>query len=82
MDTTTAILRAVKELAPVFGGHPVAVWHAAKTGAQQAAEVLPEGLAPVKDLIRNHPVLATCAVLAIGGFLSARGLVSQTTSAE
>jgi hypothetical protein len=36
------------------------------------ADFLPENLAPVKDLVRKHPVLATCAVLALGGLLSAR----------
>ena len=80
MDATIGIFRAVKELAPALSGHPIAVWHGAKTGAQQAADVLPEGLAPVKELVRKHPVIATCAVLAIGGFLSARGLVGQKTA--
>lgn len=66
------ILQAVKSFAPVLGAQPVAVWDAAKEGAQKAADVLPESLEPVKNLIRKHPVLATCAVLAIGGLLSTR----------
>jgi hypothetical protein len=70
----SSILRAVKSLAPVFGRHPTAVWDTAKEGAQRAADFLPENLAPVKDLVRKHPVLATCAVLAIGGLLSTRGV--------
>lgn len=68
----SSILRAVRSFAPVFGGHPAAVWDAAKDGAQKAAEFLPENLSPVKDLVRKHPVLATCAVLALGGLLSAK----------
>jgi len=74
---TQGILQAVKALAPTLGAHPLSVWGAAKEGAQKAADVLPESLDQVKVLIRKHPVLATCAVLAIGGLLSARGLVSQ-----
>ena len=61
--------------APALGAHPVSVWDAAKDGAQKAADVLPESLDHVKVLIRKHPVLATCAVLAIGGLLSVRGLI-------
>jgi hypothetical protein len=56
----------------VFGHHPAAVWDTAKDGAQKASEFLPENLAPVKSLVRKHPVLATCAVLALGGLLSAK----------
>jgi hypothetical protein len=67
-----SILRAVQSFAPVFGHHPAAVWGAAKEGAQKAADFLPEHLAPVKALVRKHPVLATCAVLALGGLLSAK----------
>jgi hypothetical protein len=69
----SSILRAVQSFAPVFGHHPTAVWDAAKEGAQKAADFLPENVAPVKALVRKHPILATCAVLAIGGLLSARG---------
>lgn len=68
----SSILRAVQSFAPVFGHHPAAVWDAARDGAQKAAEFLPENLAPVKNLVRKHPVLATCAVLALGGLLSAK----------
>jgi hypothetical protein len=68
----SSILRAVQSFAPVFGHHPTAVWDAATEGAQKAAEFLPENLAPVKSLVRKHPVLATCAVLALGGLLSAK----------
>jgi hypothetical protein len=74
----SSILRAVKSFAPVFGHHPTAVWDAAKEGAQKAADFLPENLAPVKDLVRKHPVLATCAVLALGGLLSARSASALT----
>ena len=56
----------------MFGSHPAAVWDAAKEGAQKAADFLPENLAPVRDLVRKHPALATCAVLALGGLLSAK----------
>ncbi len=76
MDANS-IFRIVKELVPVFGGHPVEVWDRAKAGAQQTAEILPEVMQPVKHAIKKHPVLATCAVLAIGGFLSARGLAGR-----
>jgi len=72
------IIQAVKTFAPALGGHPVNVWDAAKEGAQKAADVLPESLDQVKALIRKHPVLATCAVLAIGGLLSARGLAGPS----
>ena len=68
----SSILRAVQSFAPVFGHHPTAVWDAAKEGAQKAADFLPENFAPVKALVRQHPVLATCAALALGGLLSAR----------
>jgi hypothetical protein len=74
----SSILRAVKSFAPVFGHHPTAVWDAARDGAQKAAEFLPENLAPVKTLVRKHPVLATCAVLALGGLLSARSAAALT----
>ena len=74
----SSILRAVQSFAPVFGHHPAAVWDAAKEGAQKAAEFLPENLTPVKNLIRKHPVLATCAVLALGGLLSARSAAALT----
>lgn len=73
-----SIMRAVKAFAPVFGHHPTAVWDAAKDGAQKAADFLPESLDPVKVLVRKHPVLATCAVLALGGLLSARGAAGLT----
>jgi hypothetical protein len=76
MNTNNSLLQAVKLLTPAIGQHPTAVWEAAKEGAQKAADVLPESLDQVKVLIRKHPVLATCAVLAIGGLLSARGLLS------
>lgn len=66
------ILQAVKSFVPVLGAQPVAVWDAAKEGAQKAAEILPESLEPVKNLVRKHPVIATCAVLAVGGLLSNR----------
>ena len=74
----SSIRRAVQSFAPVFGHHPTAVWDAAKEGAQKAADFLPGNLAPVKELARKHPVLATCAVLAIGGLLSARGAAGLT----
>ena len=74
----SSILRAVQSFAPVFGQHPTAVWDAAREGAQKAADLLPENLAPVKGLVRKHPVLATCAVLALGGLLSARGAAALT----
>lgn len=77
MNPNTSILQAVKTFAPALGAHPVAVWDSAKEGAQRAAEALPESLDQVKALVRKHPVLATCAVLAIGGLLSARGLMGQ-----
>jgi hypothetical protein len=77
MTDTNSIMQAVKAIAPTIGAHPAAVWDAAKEGAQKAADVLPESLDQVKVLIRKHPILATCAVLAIGGLLSARGLVGQ-----
>ena len=73
MDTSNALMRAVTSMAPSLGEHPAAVWDAAKAGAQRAADALPEGLDGLRDLIRKHPVLATCAVLAVGGLLSARG---------
>ena len=76
MNENNSIMQAVKTFAPALGAHPVTVWDAAKAGAQKAADVLPESLDHVKVLIREHPVLATCAVLAIGGLLSARGWVS------
>lgn len=72
-----SILQALKTFAPVLGAHPVTVWDAAKEGAQKTADVLPESLGQLKTLIRKHPVVATCAVLAIGGLLSARGIVGQ-----
>ncbi len=78
MNANNSIMQAVKTFAPALGAHPVAVWDAAKDGAQKAADVLPESPDQVKALIRKHPVLATCAVLAIGGLLSARGLVGQS----
>jgi hypothetical protein len=77
MNANTSIMQAVKTFAPALGEHPAAVWDAAKQGAQKAADFLPDSLDPVKVLIRKHPILATCAVLAIGGLLSARGLVGQ-----
>jgi hypothetical protein len=72
-----SIVQIVKTFAPVLGAHPVTVWDTAKEGAQKAADVLPESLGQLKTLIRKHPVVATCAVLAIGGLLSARGIVGQ-----
>lgn len=78
MDSNNSIMQVVKTFAPALGAHPAAVWEAAKEGAQKAADVLPESLDQVKVLIRKHPILATCAVLAIGGLLSARGLVGQS----
>jgi hypothetical protein len=77
MDSNNSIMQVVKTFAPALGAHPAAVWDAAKEGAQKAADVLPESLDQVKVLIRKHPILATCAVLAIGGLLSARGLVGH-----
>ena len=77
METST-VLRALKDFAPIVGRQPTAVWHAAKDGAQKAADLLPESLDPVKVLVRKHPVLATCAVLAVGGLLSARGAAGMT----
>lgn len=77
MNANNSLLRAVETFAPALGQHPTAVWEAAKEGAQKVADVLPESLDQVKVLIRKHPVLATCAVLAIGGLLSARRLVGQ-----
>jgi hypothetical protein len=78
MDSNNSIMQVVKTFAPALGAHPAAVWDAAKEGAQKAADALPESLDQVKSLIRKHPILATCAVLAIGGLLSARGLVGQS----
>lgn len=66
------ILQAVKTFVPVLGAQPVAVWDAAREGAQRAADVLPDSLEPVKNLLRKRPVLATCVVLAVGGVLSGR----------
>ena len=77
MDVKNSLLQAFRTYAPVFGAQPAAMWDAAKEGAQKAADGLPEGLEPVKSLLRKHPVIATCAVLAVGGLLSARGLVGQ-----
>jgi hypothetical protein len=77
MNANNSILHVVKSFAPALGEHPTAVWDAAKEGAQKAADILPESLDQIKVLIRKHPILATCAVLAIGGLLSARGLVGQ-----
>ncbi len=79
MDVTNGILQAVKDYVPVLGQQPVAVWNAAREGAQRAADVIPDGmgLEPIKHLIQKHPIIATCAVLAIGGFLSMRGLASK-----
>jgi hypothetical protein len=76
MSTSSGILEAVKTLAPAFAGHPVGVWHAAREGTQRVADVLPDApvLDHVKALVRKHPILATCAVLALGGYLSGRGL--------
>jgi hypothetical protein len=56
------------------------MWDAAKEGVQKGADILPESLAPVKILIRKHPVLATCAVLAIGGLLSGRKFAIQKSA--
>lgn len=75
------ILQAVKSFAPALGAQPVAVWDAAREGAQKAAEVLPESLGPVKNWVRKHPVLATCAVLAVGGLLSTQGRALQKVGA-
>lgn len=72
MELKNSILQAVHAYAPVFGAQPAAVWETAKEGAQKAADVLPESLEPVKHMIRKHPVIATCAVLALGGLLSTR----------
>ena len=79
MNAMNGLMQVVKEIAPALGGHPVAVWDTAKKGAQQVADVFPEGMGldQVKVLIRKHPILATCAVLAVGGLLSARGLVGH-----
>ena len=76
------ILHALKDLTPALAGHPVAVWQAARDGAQRVADVLPDamGLEHVKTLVRKHPVVATCAVLALGGYLSSR-LAKQLPSA-
>lgn len=78
MDANNSIMQVVKTLAPALGAHPAAVWEAAKEGVQKAADVLPESFDQVKVLVRKHPTLATCAVLAIGGLLSARGLAGQS----
>ncbi|HEY1187725.1 MAG TPA: hypothetical protein VGE74_08710 [Gemmata sp.] len=67
MEIKNSILQAVQAYASVFGAQPAAVWETAKEGAQKAAEVLPESLEPVKNVLRKYPVLATCAVLAVGG---------------
>lgn len=71
MSLNSSLLQVVKQLAPALGAHPAAVWDAARHGSQKAADYLPESLDSVKGLIRKHPALATCAVLAVGGWLSA-----------
>ena len=79
MSQSNNIMGVVKAFAPSLAGHPVAVWHAAREGTQRVADVLPDsmGLDHIKALVRKHPVIATCAVLAIGGYLSGRGVLGQ-----
>jgi len=80
MSANSSILGVFKDMAPALAGHPVAVWHAARDGAQRAADVLPDamGLDHVKALIRKHPIIATCAVLALGGYLSRQAALAPT----
>jgi hypothetical protein len=47
------------------------VWHTTREGTQKAAEALPDvrGLTTVKEFVRRHPVLSTCAVLAVSWYI-------------
>lgn len=48
-------------------GNPVRIWQTAREGTQEVAGQLPDtfGLDHVKDFVRRHPVLSTCAVLLV-----------------
>jgi hypothetical protein len=48
-------------------GSPVRIWHAAEEGTQEVAAALPDsfGLDHVKQFIREHAVISTCAVLLV-----------------
>ncbi len=67
----TGILETVREMAPAVTGNPVAVWHAARVGTERLADELPDamGLDHLKGFMRRHPVVTTCAALAIGYYL-------------
>ena len=78
-DRGSGIVDTVREMAPALTGNPAAVWHAAREGTQAAAAALPDtmGLERVKAFIRDHPVLATVAALAVGYYLLGGGLFGR-----
>lgn len=64
-------LEKVAEVGAALPMHPVRAWQSAQEGTQELAGALPEvkGVQQVKEFIRRHPGVSTCAALFVGYYL-------------